>query len=253
MKLNNTKISIAAAGLIFFSSCATILRKDKIQTVNFAPQQENTMVFVNGEYKGMSPVAMEVDASKSYDVTYMKKSYVSESFTLKSGIIPKWVIADIACIPVTAVVPLIVDASTGAWKGVKTKNIPASMKHWSEITDPHDYLNQLFQIENLYFETGKDVIKSEANANLDKLAAILVANPDIKLGVHGHTDKTGSADLNMKLSTKRAAAVKAYLTGKGVNADRINTEGHGPNSPLLEGDTENEYQYNRRVEFEYAL
>ncbi len=253
MKRNYTKITLLAAGALMLSSCATIMRKDKVQTVNFAPQQENTMVFVNGVYKGMSPVSMEVDATKEYDVTYLKKSYVSENFTLKKGVIAKWVFADLACLPVTAIVPLVVDASTGAWSGIKTNNMPTSMRHWSEIENPKDYLNSLFQIENLYFETGKDVIKAEAHDNLNKLAEILNNHPDVKLNVNGHTDKTGSRDLNLSLSQKRAESVKAYLTGKGVDASRIDTKGFGPDQPLIEGDSENEYQYNRRVEFEYKL
>jgi len=253
MKIKLTPTLMLGSIALMATSCATILRKDKVQTVNFDPEQKNTMVFVNGEYQGLSPVSMEVDPTESYEVTYMKKSYVTESFKLENGIVKKWLIADLACLPVTAVVPVIVDGVTGAWKGVDEKDIPSSMKHWSDIDDPHDYLNQLFQIENLYFETGKDVIKAEAYENLDKLAQILKNYPDVKLGVHGHTDKTGSADLNMKLSTQRADAVKKYLEGKGVSGDRISTKGHGPNDPLIDGDSENEYQYNRRVEFEYSL
>ncbi len=253
MKRNFTKFTLLATGALMLSSCATIMRKDKVQTVDFAPQQENTMVFVNGIYKGMSPVSMEVSPTEEYEVTYLKRSYLSENFTLKKGIIPKWMIADLACLPVTAVVPVIVDASTGAWKGIKTNSMPSSLKHWSDVENPNDYLNSLFQIENLYFETGKDVIKSEAYANLDKLASILNNYPEVKLAVHGHTDKTGSRDGNVALSKKRAESVKSYLVSKGVDAARINSTGHGPDKPLLEGDSENEYQYNRRVEFEYNL
>jgi outer membrane protein OmpA-like peptidoglycan-associated protein len=253
MKRNYTKLTLLAAGALMLSSCATIMRKDKVQSVEFAPEQENTMVFVNGVYKGMSPVSMEVDATQEYEVTYLKKSYVSENFTLKKGIIPKWLFADLACLPVTAVVPVIVDASTGAWKGIKTNNMPKSMRHWSDIDNPNDYLNSLFQIENLYFETGKDVIKAEAHDNLNKLATILNNYPEVKLAIHGHTDKTGGRDLNLKLSKERAESVKKYLVGKGVDGSRIKTEGLGPDQPLIDGDTENEYQYNRRVEFEYNI
>lgn len=253
--MTNFKLTLMAmmGGAIALSSCATILRKDKVQTVEFAPQQEKTMVFVNGKYLGESPVSMEVDPSQNYEVTYIKKSYLAETFTLKKGILPKWLLADLACIPVTAVVPTIVDASTGAWNGIKTGNMPKSLRLWSEIEDPHDYLENLFQIENLYFETGKDIIKAEAYPNLDKLAGVLNKYPDIKLRIHGHTDKTGSRDLNMKLSKDRSESVKKYLESKGVSGDRISTDGHGPDQPLIEGDTENEFQYNRRVEFEYGL
>jgi outer membrane protein OmpA-like peptidoglycan-associated protein len=253
MKRIYKKITLLAAGALMLSSCATIMRKDKVQTVNFAPEQDNTMVFVNGIYKGMSPVSMEVDVTEEYEVTYLKRSYVSENFTLKKGIIPKWLFADLACLPVTAVVPVIVDAATGAWKGIKTNNMPKSMKHWSEMENPSDYLHSLFEIENLYFETGKDIIKVESYENLDKLSAILISYPEVKLAVHGHTDETGTRELNNALSKDRAESVKKYLVGKGVDESRIKTIGHGQDDPLIEGDTENEYQYNRRVEFEYDI
>ncbi len=127
------------------------------------------------------------------------------------------------------------------------------MRHWSEISDPKTYLNTLFQIENLYFESGSDVIKSEAYENLDKLANILKMNPDVKIAVHGHTDITGDHDKNVELSQKRAAAVKKYLADKGVNSSNIKDEGHGPDIPLMKGDTPEAYPYNRRVEFAYFL
>lgn len=211
------------------------------------------MVFVNGEYIGQSPVSMEVDATKDYNVKYVNQSYITEEFTMKKGVLNKWLLADLLSLPVTAVVPLLVDNHTGAWNGVKTNNMPKSMKHWSEISNPKDYLNQLFQIENLYFETGSATIKAEAYPNLDKLAAILNNNSDVKIAVHGHTDKTGNYDSNVKLSKERSAAVKKYLTDKGVNASRITADGHGPDIPMIDKDTPEAYEYNRRVEFSYFL
>lgn len=241
------------SGALLLNSCATILRKDKTQVVNFDPKPENTLVFVNGEYIGQSPVSMEVDATKEYNVKYVNQSYVTEEFTMKKGVLNKWLIADLLSLPVTAVVPLLVDNHTGAWNGIKTNTMPKSMKHWSEIANPKDYLNQLFQIENLYFETGSATIKTEAYANLDKLAAILNNNPDVKIAVHGHTDKTGNYDSNVKLSKERAASVKKYLSDKGVNTSRITDEGHGPDIPMIDKDTKEAYEYNRRVEFSYFL
>lgn len=248
-----TKISAVLGLALMVSSCATVLRKDKAQRINFDPAQKNTMVFVNGEFIGMSPVEMDVDASKDYEVTYLKKSYVSETFTLKNGVIAKWLIADLVCLPVTAVVPVIVDATTGAWKGVKTNNMPKSLRLWSEIENPTDYVNDLFQLENLYFEIGKDIIKDEAKDNLDDLAGVLNNFPEIKLVIHGHTDKTGDHDSNVKLSKDRAEAVKKYLTDKGVDGSRISTQGHGPDNPLVDGDSEDAHKFNRRVEFEYKV
>lgn len=244
---------VALSGAFLLTSCATLLRKDKTQVVKFDPKPENTLVFVNGEYVGQSPVSMQVDASQQYNVKYVNQSYMTEEFAMKKGILNKWLVADLLCIPVTAVVPLIVDQQTGAWNGIQTKNMPNSLKHWSEISNPKDYLNQLFQIENLYFETGSATIKSEAYPNLDKLASILNNNSDVKIAVHGHTDKTGDHDANVVLSQERAEAVKKYLNSKGVDMVRISDEGHGPDIPMIDKDTEEAYSYNRRVEFSYFL
>ncbi len=247
------KASLLIGSVIMFSSCATFLRKDKVQTITFDPEQENTMVFVNNEFIGESPVEIKADPTKTYEVTYVKKSYVTETFALKNGVLGKWLIADLACLPLTAVVPVIVDASTGAWKGIKTNRMPKSLLKWSEVEDPHDYVDNLFQIENLYFEVGKEIIKEEAKPNLDKLVDILSKHPDVKLAIHGHTDVTGNHDANVQLSLDRANAVKAYLVEKGIESSRISTTGHGPDVPLVDGDSEEAYQYNRRVEFEYKL
>ncbi|MFA7272305.1 MAG: OmpA family protein [Crocinitomicaceae bacterium] len=252
MKKQYLFLALLASGLLL-NSCATILRKDKSQVVNFAPKQDNTLVFVNGEYIGQSPVSMEVDATQNYNVKYVNQSYMTESFQMRKGVLRKWLLADLACLPVTAIVPMLVDNYTGAWSGVKTSAMPKSMRHWSEIADPKTYLNTLFQIENLYFESGSDVIKSEAYPNLDKLANILKMNPDVKIAVHGHTDITGNREANVTLSQKRAAAVKKYLTDKGVNGSNVTSEGHGPDIPLMKGDTQEAYAFNRRVEFAYFL
>lgn len=252
MKKQYLFLALISSALLL-NSCATILRKDTSQTVSFEPKQEKTLVFVNGDYIGQSPVSMEVDATKDYNVKYVNQSYISEEFTMKKGVLRKWLIADLLCIPVTAVVPVLVDNHTGAWNGIKTNTMPKSMMHWSEISNPKDYLNKLFQIENLYFETGSATIKAEAYPNLNKLASILNNNAEVKVAVHGHTDKTGNYDSNVKLSKERAAAVKNYLTGKGVEMSRIKDDGHGPDIPMIDKDTKEAYEYNRRVEFSYYL
>lgn len=251
MKISKLLLVLAASSLMM--SCATVLRTDKTQVVKFNPEQENTLVFVNGEYIGMSPVEMEVDPSKDYEVTYLKKSYVGESFALKKGVLTRWLLADLACLPVTAIVPTVVDASTGAWNGIKTGNMPKSLRLWSDVEDPHECINSLFQIENLYFETGKATIKKGSEDDLNKLAAILNKHEDIKLFIHGHTDKTGDREFNIQLSKDRSESVKNYLVEKGVDPSRIKTDGHGPDMPLIEGDTEDAFKYNRRVEFQYSL
>ena len=246
---------LIAGATAMLASCATLAKQHKKgHSVTLDPEQKGALVFVNGEYKGKSPVVLDVKPKEKYEVTYLKKSYLSKTFNVQSKILKKWVIKDIfAGAAIGAPVTLLVDHLTGAWKGVDEKTIPKTLTHWSKVENPNDYLNQLFQIEDLYFETGSSTIKTSSYTNLDKLASILNNYNTIKLKIHGHTDKTGSVELNQKLSKARAEAVKKYLTAKGVSADRLMSEGHGSSIPVINEDNEAAYKYNRRVEFEYSL
>jgi|GEM_PF-2386866 len=246
---------IIASSALLMASCATLAKQHKKgSTVTLDPEQKGALVFVNGEYKGKSPVVLDVKPKQKYEVTYLKKTYLSKTFTVESKVLKKWVIRDFfAGAAIGAPVTFLIDHYTGAWKGVDERKIPKTLTHWSKIENPNDYLNQLFQIEDLYFETGSAKIKPTSYSNLDKLASILNTYKEVKLTIHGHTDKTGSLELNQKLSKDRAESVKAYLVSKGVSADRLATEGHGPSMPVINEDNEEAYKYNRRVEFEYNL
>lgn len=100
----------------------------------------------------------------------------------------------------------------------------------------------------IYFETGSARLKVSSNAALDKIAQILNTNTQAKLKVEGHTDNTGSAQLNVKLSTDRAAAVKTYLIRKGIAAERVEAEGFGASKPIANNGNAAGRAKNRRVE-----
>ncbi len=105
-------------------------------------------------------------------------------------------------------------------------------------------------LEKVYFDTNKAVIKKQSYALLDDVAAILVRFPNIKsIEIQGHTDKVGSDTYNMKLSTARANAVKAYLSAKGVEAGRLVAKGYGETVPLDPAENDTAYEKNRRVQF----
>ncbi|MNI98745.1 putative lipoprotein YiaD precursor [compost metagenome] len=72
---------------------------------------------------------------------------------------------------------------------------------------------------------------------------------NFSLKLAGHTDNTGSMQLNLRLSKQRAEAVKAYLVAQGANASRIEATGYGPNQPIASNKTKEGRQKNRRVEF----
>ncbi len=103
-------------------------------------------------------------------------------------------------------------------------------------------------LEGVYFETGKSNIKAESGAVLDRVAESLVANPDVKVEVGGHTDNTGSKATNTRLSQARAKAVMDYLVSKGVSASNLTAVGYGPTKPVADNTTVAGRAANRRVE-----
>ncbi|MFN8276646.1 MAG: DUF5723 family protein [Chitinophagales bacterium] len=105
-----------------------------------------------------------------------------------------------------------------------------------------------YAFQNLEFETGKDIIRTKSYASLNGLAKLLVDKPTYGLKIEGHTDNVGNADMNLDLSKRRAAAVKKYLVSKGVNADKLETEGYGMTRPIADNKTPAGRQKNRRVE-----
>ncbi len=102
---------------------------------------------------------------------------------------------------------------------------------------------------NINFDFDKSNIKSESYPILDEVTEYLKANPKVKMEVQGHTDSKGKAAYNLKLSDRRAAAVKTYLVGKGIAANRLETKGYGLTKPIAPNDTEENRARNRRVEF----
>ena len=99
------------------------------------------------------------------------------------------------------------------------------------------------------FAFNKSDLQPLAKANLDKLAEILINNPDTNINIYGYTDSKGTDEYNLSLSDRRAASVKAYLISKGIASSRMNTMGMGEASPIASNDTEAGRAQNRRVEF----
>lgn len=93
-------------------------------------------------------------------------------------------------------------------------------------------------------------IRPADQANLDRKAAILQANPSVRIRISGHADERGSDEYNLALGNRRGAAAKRYLTNKGIDAARIDVISYGEERPLATGGDEAAYAQNRRDEFE---
>ena len=105
-------------------------------------------------------------------------------------------------------------------------------------------------LDMVYFEYNKAVIKSQSFPILDAVAATLQGNPSIQLiEVQGHTDERGNDAYNLDLSDKRAAAVKKYLIDKGVEENRLESQGYGETQPIDRRSNEAAWAKNRRVAF----
>ena len=101
-----------------------------------------------------------------------------------------------------------------------------------------------------FFDFDKSVLKPEARAKLDDLAASIKGiNLDVVIAV-GHTDSIGSNEYNQKLSIRRSEAVKAYLVGKGIDGNRIQAGGKGETAPVADNLAAEGRARNRRVEIE---
>ncbi|SHM47592.1 sodium-translocating pyrophosphatase [Chryseobacterium polytrichastri] len=106
-----------------------------------------------------------------------------------------------------------------------------------------------YTIENLYFQSGSSDLKVGSDAQLNNLAEILNAYPDLKVKLGGYTDDTGNVESNQKLSNLRAQTAKLKLLELGISADRIEAEGYGSQHPVCEAnDTDECKAKNRRID-----
>jgi OmpA-OmpF porin, OOP family len=103
-------------------------------------------------------------------------------------------------------------------------------------------------LRGVNFDFDKADIRPDAAVILDEAASLLNDNPGRNVSVAGHTDSVGADAYNQSLSERRAASVKDYLVGRGVDAGRLSTTGYGESSPIASNDTADGRALNRRVE-----
>jgi outer membrane protein OmpA-like peptidoglycan-associated protein len=103
--------------------------------------------------------------------------------------------------------------------------------------------------EPILFNSAQAAIRQGSLPTLGKLAALLKAQPEIKLMIIGYTDNLGLDENNARVSRERAAAVKDFLVSQGVEGSRLDYKGMGSQNPIASNDTQLGRQANRRIEF----
>jgi outer membrane protein OmpA-like peptidoglycan-associated protein len=128
--------------------------------------------------------------------------------------------------------------------------IEKAMEQEVTATDMADEINKSGHVAvyGIHFDTGKATIQPDSANVLEQIVNLLQQSSDLKLRVEGHTDSQGNATANQTLSEKRAQAVVAWLTSKGISASRLAAKGYGASKPVADNSTEDGRAKNRRVE-----
>jgi outer membrane protein OmpA-like peptidoglycan-associated protein len=98
------------------------------------------------------------------------------------------------------------------------------------------------------FDTGKSIIRDESKPIIEQIVQMMKSNPDLKIGVEGHTDNVGTPASNKTLSEARAKSVVSAIVGQGISPDRLSPAGYGQDKPIADNNTEEGRAKNRRVE-----
>ena len=108
-------------------------------------------------------------------------------------------------------------------------------------------VGEQMNLYNIFFDVNSAELLPGSFPELEKLYELLVANKKLVVEIQGHTDSTGSKELNRALSGKRAVSVMNYLTGKGISGSRMSARGFGPDVPVADNATEEGRRKNRRT------
>jgi peptidoglycan-associated lipoprotein len=114
--------------------------------------------------------------------------------------------------------------------------------------NPNDADYQTLASDTVYFDFDKSTIAGAERGKLEQVSEWFKANPGRSLFLAGHADKRGTPEYNRALGERRALAVREYLVGLGLPAGSLYTNSYGSSRPAVDGDTEEAYAKNRRVE-----
>jgi K(+)-stimulated pyrophosphate-energized sodium pump len=135
---------------------------------------------------------------------------------------------------------------SGLTLNIATEGVEDKLLRFIDGSEPVDK-ETWFDFDRLTFETGSATLKAESREQLENVASILKEYPNVHVKIGGYTDNTGDAAVNQRLSTERAAAVKAELVKLGIAENRLASEGYGSAHPVASNDTPDGRARNRRI------
>jgi len=123
------------------------------------------------------------------------------------------------------------------------------LEQFNRIMETRDSARGLVvTMADVLFDTGKYDLRPPTREALARLSGIALAHPGLRFDVEGHTDSTGSDELNQTLSEQRADTVRGYLVQQGLPAESVTARGFGKTTPVADNNTAEGRQKNRRVE-----
>jgi len=110
-------------------------------------------------------------------------------------------------------------------------------------------IKTIIDSENIRFKSGQSMLTHKSKETIKKIAQLLEEHPTVQIKISGHTDSSGDAKRNLKLSQSRVNAVKDALIKLNINTHRLKAVGYGAEQPLVSNDSKENREINRRVEF----
>ena len=116
-------IALGLVGLWVLSSCATLFNGTS-QTVGYSSDPSGAKVYINGQHMGTTPFEMEMKSNRTYTIEFRKEGYESKTVVLNNSIGAGWIILDV----LGGLIPIIVDAATGAWYSLDQDHVNAALE-----------------------------------------------------------------------------------------------------------------------------
>jgi len=116
-------INLAVALFLLTSSCATLF-KGTSSRVDFSSDPQGAKIYVNGNYMGDTPIRLKLESKRTYNIEFRKEGYQTKTFNITNHVGAGWIVLDI----LAGLVPVIIDAATGAWYELDQKTVNAILE-----------------------------------------------------------------------------------------------------------------------------